>query len=142
MKASLPPALCRGDGSHETTSGIVGAVRTRPTVQRTQRGDFQRRGRALLSLIEAKSGPVLEDFDEDPPGQASGNDTSGWVYPVELTPMAAEVNNDTAASAQALLHEIGQMRRYDLALAERGRTTVGASALDIEDIAQFERLLG
>ncbi len=103
-------------------------------------GDFQRRVvRALLSLIEAKSGPVLEDFDEDPPGQgASDNDTSGWVCPVELTPMAAQVNNDTAASAQALLHEIGQMRPwYDLALAERGRTTVGASALDIEDIAQF-----
>ena len=102
--------------------------------------DFQRRVvRALLSLIEAKSGPVLEDFDEDPPGYAAADDdTSGWACPVELKPMAPEAEDDATASAQALLREIQQMRPwYDLCVSERGRSTVGASDLDIEDIARF-----
>ncbi len=102
--------------------------------------DFQRRVlRKLLSLIEAKTGPVLEDFDEDPPTDAaSDDDASGWACPIEFKPMAAEADDDAATSTQALLHEIGQMRPwYDLAVSERGRTTVGVSALEIEDIAGF-----
>ena len=42
------------------------------------------------------------------------------------------------ASSSGQLRELGQMRPwYDLSVSERGRTTVGASALDIEDIARF-----
>lgn len=93
---------------------------------------FQRRVlEAALGLLRAKKGPVLEDFPEDAPAGVPG-DMSGWVCPVNLAPPPAEPAADAAAP---VLAEIGQLRPwYQLGRERRGRTTVGISGLDIEDM--------
>lgn len=96
---------------------------------------FQRRvlQRALF-LLEAGSGPVLEDYREDAPG--SGGDGSGWVCPVDLSPKPKQLDDPTG-HLNALL---GEMRRlgqwYDLGRERHGRSTVGVSGLSPEQAAR------
>jgi hypothetical protein len=98
---------------------------------------------ALLDLFKAESGPVLTDFPDKPPGNAV--DMEGWACPINLkTPPAGD---DTATLQAALEDEIARLRPwYDEAVAARGRTTVGISGIEIEDIpaliAAFSRDLG
>jgi hypothetical protein len=96
---------------------------------------FQRRVLlAALKLLNAPSGPVLEDFPEDEPE----ND--------ELTVLACPVNFarniDEEGEADelkvAFQREMTAMRPwYDIAVSKRNRTTVGASGIELENLADF-----
>jgi hypothetical protein len=97
--------------------------------------DFQNRVlRACLELLSADSGPVLEDYPEDVPAEAANDDMTGMVCPIDLPAPPS----DDSELVQNLLTEIGQIAPwYQIAVQERGRTTVGISTLDIEDAARF-----
>ena len=86
---------------------------------------------ALLDLFKAAAGPVLADFPDKAPGD--GVDMEGWACPISLkTPPAGD---DNAALQAALEDEIARLRPwYGEAVAARGRTTVGVSGIEIEDI--------
>ena len=88
--------------------------------------------RSALGLLESGKGPVLlEDFPEDAPAPGNGREeeAGGWVCPVNLSPPPEDRGKLEAAVAE----EIGRLAPwYDLALSTRGRSTVGASGLDIE----------
>ena len=103
--------------------------------------EFQTRVlKALLQTLEAESGPVLADFDEDaPPSHAdTGEDQEAWACPIELQAPPPQTEGDAAALEQALLREIGQLRPwYELSVEQRGRTTVGVSHLDIDGNARY-----
>ena len=87
-----------------------------------------------MGLLDRDSGPVLEDFPDDAPTDAFfGDDGEGWSCPIVLE-RPAEDNE----LLNALLPEIGKLRPwYDRAVADRVRTTVGVSGLEIDDIARF-----
>jgi len=89
--------------------------------------------KAALGLLESDNGPVLlEDFPDDAPDTAG--DGGEWVCPVNLPPIPEERTDLEAA----IIAEIGQLAPwYDLAFRTRGRTTVGASGLAMEDAARF-----
>jgi len=79
---------------------------------------------------------VLEDYPEDVPAtaKATAEDMAGMVCEIELPPPPSDENDLT----QALIDEIGRMRPwYELAVNQRGRTTVGLSELSIEDAARY-----
>mgnify|MGYP001361774283 CR=1 FL=1 len=89
---------------------------------------FQRRViSAVLALFERESGPVLEDFPEDAPGEAL-LDAEGWSCPVALgAPTAADA--EVGSLEAALMQDFHKLRPwYDLACQARdGPTTVGVS---------------
>lgn len=97
--------------------------------------DFQKKVLlAVLSLLEAPSGPVLEDFPEDEPE----ND--------EITVLSCPVNysrdileeGETDPLLASLCREITAMRPwYDLAVKKRQRTTVGVSGIATEKLGDF-----
>ena len=99
---------------------------------------FQRRViSAALALFERESGPVLEGFPEDAPGEAP-SDTEGWSCPVALgAPTAADA--EVGSLETALLQEFHNLRPwYDMACQARdGRTTVGVSQMAIDDLVPF-----
>ena len=90
---------------------------------------------AALELLNAASGPLIVDF----PGEAPVSET-------QATPLACPVSfkgkeeelSDSQKLAAALKAEIAGMRNwYDLALEKRGRTTVGVSGLEINQVGDF-----
>jgi hypothetical protein len=90
---------------------------------------------ATLKLLEATSGPVLEDFPEDAPVSAS----EGFVLagPVSFAQEAIELTEPETLCA-SFKREILSMRSwYDTAMRKRGRTTVGVSQLGIESVGDF-----
>ena len=97
--------------------------------------EFQQRVlRACLGLLEANSGPVLEDYPEDVPADAAGGDMTGMSCQIELP----QPPSNESELTRSLLQEIGQiMPWYELAVNQRHRTTVGISELDIADAARF-----
>jgi hypothetical protein len=97
--------------------------------------EFQKRVlRACLGLLEAESGPVLEDYQEDIPAGSAGYDFTGMSCPIDLYPVPS---NDSELT-RSLVQEIGQIAPwYELAVDQRQRTTVGISELDILDAARF-----
>lgn len=97
---------------------------------------FQKRVlKAALSLLEAPAGPILADFPEDVPGPA---DFTGWACPINLAEAKEEIEEGTAGVTSALIREIDfLMPWYDMAIQKRGRTTVGASGMNIQEVAQF-----
>jgi hypothetical protein len=97
--------------------------------------EFQMRVlRACLGLLDADSGPVLEDYPEGIPSDAVNEEIVGLSCPIDL-PSVPLSDSDLA---QSLLQEIGQVAPwYDLAVNQRQRTTVGISELDIVDAARF-----
>lgn len=97
--------------------------------------EFQKRVlRACLGLLEAESGPVLEDYQEDIPAGSAGYDFTGMSCPIDLHPVPS---NDSELT-RSLVQEIGQIAPwYELAVDQRQRTTVGISELDILDAARF-----
>jgi hypothetical protein len=89
---------------------------------------------ALLKLLEAPQGPILEDYPEDEPESD------------ELTVLACPVgfanSDDESENVDTLLsdfrREITAMRPwYDMALNKRQRTTVGVSGIDLENLGDF-----
>lgn len=95
---------------------------------------FQRRVLlAVLRLLEAPSGPVLEEFPEEAP-HTPADAMEGVACPVSFgggTP----VEGDLGAALAREIEEIAPW--YDLARQRRGRTTVGASGIPVEQAARI-----
>ena len=94
---------------------------------------FQRKVvRALLALFDRPAGPVLEDFPEDAPADATGETT--FACPVNF----AREEADSDDPLTVMRREIAQLAPwYELASKRRGRTTVGVSGLTMEQAASF-----
>ncbi|NKB71310.1 MAG: hypothetical protein GKR89_29910 [Candidatus Latescibacteria bacterium] len=91
---------------------------------------------AALALFECGEGPVLlEDFPHDAPLlPASVSTEETWSCPVNFAAPPTDPNDQTAA----LTREIEQLSPwYEISLNRRGRSSVGASGLDIEQSAAF-----
>jgi hypothetical protein len=87
---------------------------------------------AALQLFDMPSGPVLVDFPDDAPTAAAASTL--LACPVNFAP-SPEAVSDTDRLRAALQHEIAQLRTwYDLAVTQRGRTTMGVSQLTPEDL--------
>jgi len=98
--------------------------------------DFQKRVLlAALHLLEEPAGPVLKDFRDEAPNSEIGDVV--WACPVNLTRREADPNSTDAMRA-VFKGEMAQLRTwYDLAVKKRGRTTVGVSGMDLEQIVDF-----
>ena len=94
--------------------------------------DFQKRViRATLALLQARSGPVLVDFEEEAPSAA---DAAGWRPAIELDPPVDGADD----FERALAAEVARVEpRYLAAVARRGRTTVGLTGLDGAGLVRF-----
>lgn len=97
---------------------------------------FQRRVLlAMMKLLEASAGPVLEDFPDDAPESAS--ELTVLACPVLYSQPEAETGETDPLEA-AFRREMAAIRPwYDLSVAKRKRTTVGISSLEIESIGDF-----
>ena len=85
-------------------------------------------------MLNADTGPVLEDYLEDIPVDAAAVDFTGMSCPIDLPSLPS---NDSKLT-QSLVQEIGQIAPwYELAVNERSRTTVGVRKLDILDAGRF-----
>lgn len=90
---------------------------------------------AVFELLEAPSGPVLEDFPEDVPHNEDS--LMGWACPINLPEETRNVT-DSQALLLAFRNEMNRMRSwYDLGVKRRGRTTFGLSGLDPAEIPAF-----
>ena len=90
---------------------------------------------AVLKLLEARSGPVLEDFPEDAP--VAGEEGAPWACPVNLVTQERSLG-EAKQLHEAFKQEMMQLRSwYDLAVKRRGRTTVGGSGLDLDTLGDF-----
>lgn len=98
--------------------------------------EFQKRVLlAALKLLEADSGPVLEDFREDAP--ASERTVTVLSCPVNFARVEVDLT-EAERLCSALKREMASLRTwYDTSVRERGRTTVGVSRLDLDYIAGF-----
>ena len=97
--------------------------------------DFQRRVLMdLLELLEASGGPLLEDFPEDAP---ESDEITILACPVNFAQDADETGEADQMKV-AFRREMTAMRPwYDMAVAERQRTTVGVSGIDLEALCDF-----
>lgn len=97
--------------------------------------DFQKRVLvALLKLLEAPQGTVLEDFPEDEP---ESDEITVLACPVNFA-RDAEASGDADEMLAAFRREITAMRPwYDMAVNKRQRTTVGVSGIALEDLGDF-----
>ncbi len=93
---------------------------------------FQRRVLlAALKLLDAPSGPVLEDFNEDAP-QPALEETEGFACPVNFGRAAA------ANDGEAMQQEIADLQSWHrLAEQKRGRSTAALSGLTPEGAARY-----
>ena len=96
---------------------------------------FQKRVMAaLLKLLEAPQGPVLEDFPEDEP---ESDAITVLSCPVNFARDADE-SGDADEMLAAFRHEITAMLPwYDIAVEKRQRTTVGVSGSALENLGDF-----
>ncbi len=94
--------------------------------------------RAVLALLERGDGPViLDDLTEDAPAVAASADGEGWYCPINLPPPPADLEAGGGFKA-AMEAEIGGLTTwYDIALRQRGRTTMGLSGMAIGEIVTF-----
>ncbi|MEJ2718914.1 MAG: hypothetical protein P8182_17590 [Deltaproteobacteria bacterium] len=90
---------------------------------------------SALKLIEARSGPVLEDFPEEAPLTEDALD--GWACPISLE-TDAEGLDDAERLRQEFMREVNEIASwYELGVKKRGRTTFGVTGLDPQEIATF-----
>src|SRR5258708_6813276 len=88
--------------------------------------------KSALKLLEAESGPVLEDCPETAPDA----DLTGWACPVRFASTARSADD----MGGALLGEIAELAPwYDRAVGRSGRTTVGVSGLSVVEAADADR---
>ncbi|MFW6217199.1 MAG: selenoprotein B, partial [Desulfohalobiaceae bacterium] len=88
--------------------------------------EFQKKVlRSALGLLEAKQGPVLQDFPEDAPGQAhAAQQEAAWACPISFA-AEAEGESDLEQLISALQKEMAELKPwYDLGLEQRGRTAL------------------
>ena len=95
---------------------------------------FQRRVLiTALQLLERDAGPVLEDFREDAPADASGVEAEPLACPVSFAPSAAP-----ASLASSAVEEAAQLQIWhDVAVKKHGRTAVGLIAAPMEAILRY-----
>ena len=92
---------------------------------------------AVLRLLEAEQGPLLQDFREDAPASVNARDMEGYACPVNLSRPQPGADGKIDA-VQALLDEVGQLLPWhDLAIKRLGRSTVGISGLAIDEAARY-----
>jgi len=95
--------------------------------------------RSVLRLLERPSGPVLEDYAHDAPGQARG-EGEAWSCLLPLPPIP-EGGTKADQLREALLLEISLLRPwFEEGLRRQGRTAFGLSGLmpeSMELIAAF-----
>jgi len=90
--------------------------------------------RKAFSLLDKTSGPVLEDFPDVIPVV---NGRMGYALPEELV-IAKEDIGDVDQLVAEIKTEMQVIRpAYDAAVAARGRTTVGASELPIQEFVPY-----
>jgi hypothetical protein len=97
--------------------------------------DFQRRAlSAVLDLLNEKQGPVLREYAEE----AVDTELEGpWACPIDLSPTAEDLSAEDKL-IKTFKSEMNQLRNwYDIAVANRNRTTVGVSGIDVENLADF-----
>ena len=90
--------------------------------------------RKAFELFDRPAGPVVEDFPEIIPVREG---RMGYALPPELV-----LSTDDVGDVDALLAEVrdeinGLRPAYDGAVTARGRTTVGASELAVDDLANY-----
>jgi hypothetical protein len=97
--------------------------------------EFQKRVlMALLKLLEAPQGPVLEDFPEDEP---ESDEVTVLACPVDFA-RDIDLSDNADEFLTAFRREITAMRPwYDMAVNKRLRTTVGISGIDLENLGDF-----
>ena len=97
--------------------------------------DFQNRViAAALELLDAPSGPVLQDYLEEAPFVEG---PAALVCPVSFS-LPESDKSDSAMLTAKLLEEIALMRPwYDRSVDNRKRTTVGSSGMALESMAPF-----
>lgn len=94
---------------------------------------------ALLQLFERETGPVLELFPADDCGQSAHDHVTPWSCPLPSSdgqsPDEAGEVGSLELAAQAELRAL--LPWYEHAAAERRRTTVGASGIEIPSLVPF-----
>jgi len=90
--------------------------------------------RAAFDLFDEPSGPVIENFPEIIPVK---NGRMGYALPPELVLNISDIG-DLNKLLDEIRVEMDTLRpAYDFAVKSRGRTTVGASELNVSDLAPF-----
>ena len=89
---------------------------------------------AAFDLLDAKTGPVLEDFPEVIHVR---DGRMGYALPPELVLNTNDIGDVDALVAAVQAEMAALLPDYEAAVAARGRTTVGASELEITDFAPF-----
>jgi hypothetical protein len=101
---------------------------------------FQKRVlRAAFTLLDAAQGPLLVDYPEDVPATAAPDAQAmiGMVCPIAL-PTPPDASAPVSETGIALMQEIAMLAPwYDLAVTNRGRTTVGPSGLAVNDAGKY-----
>jgi hypothetical protein len=88
-----------------------------------------------LKLLEATSGPIIQDHEEDAP--VSDGEITTLACPVTFPGKDVELSQ-TDKLIEAFKNEISGLRSwYDIAVEKRGRTTVAASGMSPEEIGDF-----
>lgn len=91
--------------------------------------------RRTLALLEAPSGPVLADFPQDAP---TALDAPGVLACPVNFPVPVKDLTDTERLQQTFQNEIAELQSwYDLAVAQRGRTTAIVSGLSPHTMGTF-----
>ena len=94
---------------------------------------FQRRVLiAVLRLLEAPAGPVLEDYAEEAP-RPTAEETAGMACPVSFERAVDE--RDLGAALSREIEELSPW--HDLAAKRRERTTTGLSGMTMDEAALF-----
>ncbi len=90
---------------------------------------------AALELLDAESGPVIEDFPDDAP--VSVAQPAVLACPVGFTQpaVAAGETAELCAAFKSEMLSLGPW--YDLAVEKRGRTTAGSSGIETGALADF-----
>lgn len=97
--------------------------------------EFQKKViRAAFELFDAEEGPAIEDFPEVIPVK---DGRMGYALPPELILSVDDIGDVDAALAEVKAEMEALRPDYDAVVAARGRTTVGASGLAIEEFAPF-----
>ena len=97
--------------------------------------EFQKRViHAAFDLLDAGAGPVLEDFSEVIPVR---DGRMGYALPPELVLSTNDIGDVDELLATVQVEMDALLPDYKAAVVARGRTTVGASELEIKDFAPF-----
>ncbi|MGB1883730.1 MAG: hypothetical protein ACPHUF_07495 [Gammaproteobacteria bacterium] len=90
---------------------------------------------ATLRLLEAAKGPILDDYPFDAP--ARDEDQQPWVCPLSFA-REQQTLEGAERVTQLLLEEFASLRPwFERASGQSGRTSFGASGLELDEIAKL-----